>query len=1306
MACTIKIAKDIQSKYGLPEEMPEADFNAWLANGGLQLLANDGKISVSGYNIIDNKFIESLGIGKKLKEYVKTTVQKLNKMVYGAEESGSKTGAKEERSNINFLQDEARAFLKENKITSNEAIEKAIGKIRNNLTFARFLVTVQSQQDAAAYFAKAEEVKELLKEISKLKKSDKLTASNKKFIENTSFPSAMEVSDLDTYAAILQEFIDKRNGESTFGNINEKLTKFIEKENAYINSYKSNIAALKEMLEDLALEEEYEALIKEGTFEGTGIESFEDYKKFWLSLDEFLGVQAETEKELEKIGKSKRVAEVTQNIKTTLEQFAKELKQAFDLASTEGMKLDFSILEKGDLSVLSLKELVLLSNILDGILYDGDFTGYDNIRSKLEQSKRKAGLLEVLKDVTGKIRRLLDISEKSMRPVPTTITSAAFGVVSEAKLTSFIFGMWNAMISQVERLHNISMSEFDKRMRDFGSKAFESSVAVEAFGFINQWDEGITAAEQKEQFKNDTAVYAASAKALYDQNILSLNPKQETNVKVQKAKYALQALERFGIIKDLVFSDKEVTFTVNDNLTHDDIQGKLNPKEQAFYDFLIDSFAKNRAAFINGMQIGLGLPFRGVVNYFPRFSDITLKDDTDANIKTILSGFSGVSRTQDRAKARGKATGNYSIGLRENFSKGLWQNLLVAYGQQEINDMVNSIYSSQVGIKSLQKDKLLTSSSVAVIMNAVTNQVKKELTYGNVSLKSEYLIAKQFGNMISSMYYGFVLNHIFQLPKQTIPALLTSYGLQPGTTNLTNKILLNTDLTNKIVEQTTVVRRNFKHLMTPMAKAYPVEYLTGAAAGTYKFMRFAEEKLKIGDIVKPVINKVRAAFGKEVKTEQLLDFGDTFISKFNIVAGYIDYLKKTNKGITDAEILDKLNNEPIDESALAAAETWQQQLNSISAPAQQGKVLSSTGLAQILYMFKSFQVNTHQEFLKNMRRLAFNGKHLTKAEIWQNVKSASAYAIQQAAFRATAAFLTQLTLAALTKGKGDDDKDKIYKNEKILTQFLIGLGNDIFFGSAGVIGDIAIGLASNFYWDKQKEEYIKEIRETDPNFDPKGTPLDPNIPLSVEPTIGGSLFAAWEFVKKQIEEWGEEAEILEKAGLPTTSALLYPILKTIAFITASGTGRDIVTGANNLQNKEVDRINALMGEIKGQYGFEFEFENKEDLIKLSKTDISPRDLAKLSYFEQTSAKHGILFVLTKADMESARKNTNIALYGKNNPTQADVLNSIAMSKVNLNPNASDEAKMELARKQYKEALGRAIKAFLKNAKAYSIVAKK
>jgi hypothetical protein len=138
----------------------------------------------------------------------------------------------------------------------------------------------------------------------------------------------------------------------------------------------------------------------------------------------------------------------------------------------------------------------------------------------------------------------------------------------------------------------------------------------------------------------------------------------------------------------------------------------------------------------------------------------------------------------------------------------------------------------------------------------------------------------------------------------------------------------------------------------------------------------------------------------------------------------------------------------------------------------------------------------------------------------------------------------------------------------------------------------------------------------------------------------------------------------------------------------------------------VDRIGALMGEIKGQYGFEFEFENKEDLIQLSKTNISPKDLAKLSYFEQTSAEYGILYVLTKEDMESARKNTNIVLYGTSNPTQDDVLNSLAASKVNLNPNASEETRMELARQQYKEALGRSLKSFLKNAKAYPIVAKK
>lgn len=1302
MACSIEISEEYRDKYGLPKEMPEAEFYAWLANGGLQQLANDNKLSFSGYQIVDNKFKESLGITKKISERVKLTVKKLNKMVYGAEEAGSKTGAKSAIETIKELQADARAYLKENKITSSEAIERAIGRIRNEVTYAKFLTTVELQKNKLEYFEKVEVVNELLKKIVKLKKSDKLTASNKAFIRNTSFPSTMEVSDLDTYAALLQEYIDKRGkGESVFGSINKKLTEFIEKENAYINSYKSTIASLKEMIDDLVLEEEYESLINEGVFEDTDIQSFEDYKEFWDRVNNQLEVLDNDEVLLEKISEASKGKKVIDSIKTTLNQNKKELKEAFALASTESMVLDFSLLENADLSVFSLKELILLSNILDGILYEGDFMAYDKMRSKLAQAERKKGLYSAIKDVTGKIRRLLDVKERGLAPIPTIISSAGFGVISEAKLTSFIFGKWNAMISNVEKMHNVAMKEFENKMNALGSKVFESSVAVETFAFINQVDEGITQEQKQEQFKNDYTVFANSAKESYDSNITSPNPSREIDVDVKKAKYALEALARFGVIKDLVFTKEGVTFEFNEGITREDIQGKLNEKEQSLYDFLIESFAKNRADFINGMEIGLGIPFRGVENYFPRFSKGNLKQDEDnANINNILSRFTGVSRTQDRAKKRSKATGKYAIGLREHFSKGLWENMLVAYGQQEINDVVNSIYSREVGVKSLAKDKVIGESSTDVIMNALTAQVKRELTYGNVSLKDENLISKEIGRLISSMYYGFVLNTIPAFIKQFNPAFLTNYILQPATSNLTVRVLRDRELTNKLLNNTTVVRRNFKNLISMSAKYYPAEYLQGAERNIIRGVRSFPV---LGDILKPIINQVRKMLGKQVNTATLLEYGDTKASNFNIIAGYINYIKKTNKGITQDEIIKKLkefaNEDDASkienfekEAAAAAAETWQQALNSISSQAQQSKVLSNPAVAQFLYLFKSFQVNTHQEFLKNVRRLAFNKKSLTNKEVWENRKFVASYVLQQAIFRYTAAVLTQYTLSALAKGLDDDDKDKIYENEKTLTQFLVGLGTDVFLGSAGIVGDIAVGIASNYYWDYMKEKYVKEIKENNPEFNPKGTAIDPNKKLSIEPSIGGSVYASYKLVSDLIQEWNKEAEILSKAGLPVSSALMYPILKMAAFLTASGTLRDASSGLNNIQNKEVNKIAIVVGEIQGQYDAQFQFTDPKQLDEIMSDlkNVNPKDIRKQLVLIEEDGKADLYFV-PKQKIDKYKKEAVSELYGLDTIDYSRIIKTSDFLDSIKNAKIDDAAKKAEAVKQINAKVNNLIK---------------
>lgn len=1306
MACSIEISEEYRDKYGLPKEMPEAEFYAWLANGGLQQLANDNKLSFSGYQIVDNKFKEASSISKSIVDSVKDSIDKLKKQI----EKARAEGAKEAISNVDFWQKEARIFLKENQIKfdDNSAIERAIGKIRDEKTYARFLLTVQSQKDAATHFEKIENVRGLLKEISKLKKSKDITANQKSFIKNISFPSPVKVFDLDTYANLLQNFLGKRKkGESAIGNVEERLKSFVDNENNYIN-YKRSVVEIDAALNDLALEMEFDVLNSEGVFEGTDIKTWQDYKSFFERVNSQLDVLEQDEKIIAKIGKSSKVKEVIDNIKTTLNQNEKELEEAFTLASTEAMVKDFSLLKNADLSVLSFKELILLSNIIDGILYDGDFMAYDLFRSKFAQSERKKNLENVIKDASGKIRRLLDVAFRSKDPITVILKKAAFGRVSEAYLETFFLGKFNAMISNIELAHNDALKEFQKLMDSLGSKMFESSVAVETFAFINQVDEGLTLEQEQEQFKNDSVVYAKSAQKKYNSNAGSANPTRAIKIQLNKAKYVLEALARFGVIENLNFTKKGVTFDFVEGVTREDIQGKLNAKEQAFYDFVIKSFSYIRQAFAEGMEVGLGIPFRGVKNYFPRFSDqFLVEEEKVADIKNLLTGFTGVSRTQDRAKKRSMASGNYSVGLREHFSKGLWESMIVAYGQQQINDVINSIYSDKFGVKSLVKGDTLGAETASEIIKAISNQVRKDLTYGNVSTNDENLIRKELARLLTSQFYGYILKTMPAFIKQYLPAKGTNYFINPVSSRYAKEILEDKDLLNKIMSQTTVVSRNFKNLAIQEAKYFPAEYLQGAEK---KVVSGARAFPSLGDILKPIINLARKKMGKEVRTESMLDYGDVQASNMNIAVGIIIMLRNENKNITKAEIKETLNKifdeeasakteDFVKEALLAAAEGYQQALNAPSRSSQQSKTLSDRGLAQAFYMFGSFQLNTHADFLKHLNRLKYY-KQLTGKELAENAEMALAYVVQQALFRYGASVLVQVTLSALAKGLDDDEQDKIYAGEKVLVQGTAGLLGDVFLGSYGIFASALSSLAAEMWWNTKKEEYLKEIKENNPEFNPKGTVLDPKKRLGMNLSVGGALVSVGMFFYDQIEEFNKEADVLYKAGLPWTSAVMYPLLKVSALMLGSGTLRDASGALDIMQDKEMKKMTIVIGKMQGkQLEDPKQMQEILDDLKNVRTD----DVRKQLILAEEDGKADLYFV-PKAKIEKYKKEAINSLYGINmtpylikdtnqiNPDKLkDLYNAIIktydFTSLIRNAKIDDEAKKDEAVKQINRKVG-------------------
>jgi hypothetical protein len=421
----------------------------------------------------------------------------------------------------------------------------------------------------------------------------------------------------------------------------------------------------------------------------------------------------------------------------------------------------------------------------------------------------------------------------------------------------------------------------------------------------------------------------------------------------------------------------------------------------------------------------------------------------------------------------------------------------------------------------------------------------------------------------------------------------------------------------------------------------------------------------------------------------------------NIAVGIISMLRKENKNITKAEIKEKLNKifdeeanakteDFVKEALLASAEGYQQALNAPSRSSQQSKTLGDRGLAQAFYMFGSFQLNTHADFLKHLNRLKYY-KQLTPQERMDNAEMALAYVAQQALFRYGASVLVQFTLSALAKGLDDDEQDKIYAGEKVLIQGAAGLAGDVFLGSYGIFASALSSLAAELWWNTKKEEYLKEIKENNPEFNPKGTALDPKKRLGMNLSVGGALVSVGMFFYDQIEEFNKEADILYKAGLPWTSVVMYPLLKFSALMLGSGTLRDASNALDIMQDKEMKKMAIVIGEMQGkQLEDPKQMQGILDDLKNVKTD----DVRRQLVLAEEDGKADLYFV-PKGEMERYKIKAINQLYNVSTNDYSVIINTNKFRKSIEGARIEEAEKKAEAVKQIRSKVGELVKESIK-----------
>jgi hypothetical protein len=1252
MPCSIEISKEYRDKYGLPEKMPEADFYAWLANGGLENLALEADINFSFIKIDDTKFKESLNIPKNLKQLITTTVSEINKIKYAALNQGIKFF----KQKVDILQNAAYKYLDESNIEASDKIKDAIASLRNEGQLLKLLSLIDEKGDLDAKIARVEKVNKKIKELKKLRKSTKrLTKTNIGFIKDliSDLPSAYEISDLDTYEKLLDNYMAARKGDKATTDVDRELSSFIEGERKYINAYKEQIENLKELIKNAGWVEEYNELEANGAFEGTDIKSQDDWIKLKKAIEENEeneAVQKKLDSVAEKAEEKKKLVENRiQNIRDFISGNEEDLEEAFDAYSSEENPVSLAEIKAIDLEKLSYNDLVLLNNELQNILYSNDFVGVGDFTSKGRLSQKKQSLFDKLASGIKKtLRGLKGLKYEDKRTMLQTITEITnSGSTADAAL-DFILGSWNGMIGKARTTFNIYKNEYERLKSNLSrdpKKMFDSTVRIETLGFVNQWFKGDSVEEQINHVKQRAARIASQYAKNYEQNKIDKNPTADKKIQIEVNEEGLKALASFGLISDLNFKDGEATYKLVEDITLDILKNKLEPKEQQLYDFIINTYRGLYPEFKKGVNNNLAKDFDEIENYFPTFAiSNTVSKDVDKSATPLSLGkdFAPVSKTKANTKDRSRTLApknfDYKIDLTSNFEKGLWMTLMTAQGSNEMADMSNMLNSS-FGLNRLAEGGL-TAEDIQVVKTQLTEKVKGDMLYGASDPKIAGAVSKELGKLLSNTAIGFVLKSWEQVVKQGVSPIATSFIFEP---DLTAKIIWNNASGNEnfksaisfLISKTSVQSRLTAFEQSPTNTGVSIEKLRGAEAVK---VRATRATIDIQDkYISDVITPVAKLFGLKPKYDSLLEGTDAYVSSVNIAVGYIKSRMKQDSSLTFQGVIDELNAGKVNGQSIQAAERYQADMNAPSNQNDAAKVLRDDP-NKVLWFMKSFPLSTSMSFTLAVQKLTSKAtkKELTVEEKIDLQNTVWRYVVQQALYRTVNTFLLNWLVGNISDLLlGADDEDDEYEWEKRGLSFGAGIFSDLVLAKYSVIGDIAFAIATNIGFKIWANDKIEKAKEENPDF--KSKSLESS--LMIESQLGGGMAVVLGVLDRAKSFYEKEYQLAKKSMdeyAALKSVLSVVLREALPFLSGSGTIRSFASKINTAEKKEIKNRMIVYTEIVNKAGFQYNLD-KEQMNSVLKDlkGASPSEMkARMVMIEDKGEAN--LYVVPKNKMKEYR----------------------------------------------------------------------
>lgn len=914
----------------------------------------------------------------------------------------------------------------------------------------------------------------LIKDIRRLKSSESMVVGDVEWLKMQQLPAPSQVSDLDEYIQFLEEFNKTRRGNKGRPDVTKKrFQEFIDQENAAIYSRKRK-----------RLETELQQLKNDGIVDPAT--TLDDYIK---SLEDSSSQGGQTGNAI-----SKKQQQLIDNLGPRLK--ALKLGQGEFRGSIPGMDADAQKVanELTNIKVeeLSVKELILLNNILNNIIETGSVDGAGGLITSYQAKKE----LEKLEAEGIKIRQLPSQKVINKKNISNIFSALFYNDRAIASFREKVLGGVENKVSHVKWKAQNVVKQFVNLAKKHGITPAQNA-RLHAISYLNQF-KGSTQEEIAASLTQKLNELIDDASYMYQEG-QRLEDRQAKSTR-QDAHNRLEALASLGFINYTTENGKLKVEISDDLLKNRNLEAQLTtalneltPGEKELYDFVLKKYADlaDRLEFVT--RTYANKEFKRERNYV---SQVSRRKDGAPEHNPELSAETDITQNQRSVNAKPSGT-----TMTRTDKKG--ENIYYDgdFFSNFVNRYYQSLYTAEV-LPDLQKAaKIVNNEKFRLfITGALDKSFRGKGTENYSKFKNKFIQVvndekyapffkrgkSNIADALISRGVRLVLGNIWQAPKQYAPAVIHNFSV------------------NNPKAVTYAMRSKGRALVDPEYRRQRAEFLknftgvqrsaTGSEAYDKNVKRITEDP---SWWMKPVdwLDKIQKVSSFALERADRAAQNDAYI------ASYITSLIKQGQIKRPGEFDIVKESKNPNKEALAYAEQMASNINNESARAYRADVLTQGDYSKYLWLLQGFSLNAYQNAMNKAKIIGDN--RATSDEKIEAAKHFMGYLGEMGTYQLVGKWArnSQLAIAAgiLSSVWGieadDDEEKKKNKKEKENIRTGAGLLADITLSGLPAPAQAAMKIAANYgyqQWAKiQRDENKKEAKSEGKKYDARGTHLSP-----------------------------------------------------------------------------------------------------------------------------------------------------------------------------------------------------------------------